>query len=137
MAALHREGGRATRQRRMILEVIDAAPKGISAEELTSSLARTGVRAARSTIYRTLDTLRRIGAVELVHRRPEHHRYLARRSAHQHHVVCEACGAVGVFEGCQVERALDAIGAKTGFAVERHTLELFGRCPDCEPARRA
>ena len=132
-AALRRAGGRSTAARRGILRLLDAAASGMSAEELLLALGAAGLPAARSTVYRTLDTLREIGAVETVHPNPEHHRYLARRSAHQHHLVCEVCGTVTTFDGCELEDEVIAAAVATGFRVRRHTLEILGSCAECGP----
>ena len=134
LAALRRLGGRATPQRRRILEAIDAAPAGASAEELVTVVSGSAGRAARSTVYRTLDTLREIGAVDIVHPRPEHHRYIPRRTADQHHVVCEACGRVALVQDCEFQRTVEAIETETRYTVRRHTLEIFGTCEECRQA---
>ncbi len=126
-------GGRVTRQRREILAAIDAAAAGVSAEELVATVSARLGRPARSTVYRTLETLRAMGAIDIVHPTPEHHRYLARRTPHQHHIVCESCGRVAVVDGCEFYRVIEAIESKTGFDIGRHTLEVFGRCAECLP----
>ncbi len=130
-AALRRSGGRSTRSRRGILLALDSAPEGLSGEELLSALDDAGLQIARSTVYRTLDTLRQIGAVDTVHPAPEQHRYLPRRSRHQHHLVCESCGLVMTFDGCDLEDDLIAAASAAGFQVSGHTLEIFGACRDC------
>jgi Fur family ferric uptake transcriptional regulator len=133
-SALRRSGGRSTRSRRGILLALDSAPEGLSGEELLSALDAAGLNTARSTVYRTLDTLRRIGAVDTVHPAPEQHRYLPRRSLHQHHLVCESCGTVTTFDGCDLEDDLIAAASASGFQVSGHTLEIFGACRNCSPA---
>ncbi len=133
LASFRSLGGRSTRQRRRILEAIDAAPAGVSAEELVSEVGTAAGQPARSTVYRTLDTLREIGAVEVVHPSPEHHRYIARRTPHQHHIVCEGCGRLAVLDGCAFDEMIAAVQRTTGFAVTRHTLEIFGACEACRP----
>ncbi len=130
-SALRRSGGRSTRSRRGILLALDSAPEGLSGEELLSALDAAGLQTARSTVYRTLDTLRQIRAVDTVHPAPEQHRYLARRSLHQHHLVCESCGTVTTFDGCDLEDDLIAAASASGFQVSGHTLEIFGACRDC------
>ena len=134
-SALRRAGGRSTRSRRGILLALDSSSEGLSGEELLSALDDAGLQTARSTVYRTLDTLRRIGAVDTVHPAPEQHRYLPRRSRHQHHLVCESCGTVMTFDGCDLEDDLIAAASATGFQVSGHTLEIFGACRDCTPVR--
>jgi Fe2+ or Zn2+ uptake regulation protein len=35
------------------------------------------------------------------------------------------------FVGCSLDKALEKVGKSTGFAVEGHWLEVFGKCPSC------
>ena len=116
LAALRSAGGRVTDQRRLILAEIDAAPAGMSAEELVAAVRQADGDASRSTVYRTLDLLREIDAVETVHPSPEQHRYLARRTPDQHHVVCEQCSSVALIDRLHIrhdhhhrDRAADGV----------------------------
>ena len=131
IAALRDDGGRVTDQRRLILAAIDASPAGISAEELVASVRESSGDASRSTVYRTLDLLRDIDAVETVHPSPEQHRYLARRTPDQHHVVCQTCGTVEIIERCTFDAIATEVELQTGFAVTGHSLEVFGLCGPC------
>jgi len=131
IAALRDDGGRVTDQRRLILAAIDASPAGISAEELVASVRESSGDASRSTVYRTLDLLRDIDAVETVHPSPEQHRYLARRSPDQHHVVCQTCGTVEIIERCTFDAITSEVELQTGFEVTGHSLEVFGLCGPC------
>ena len=132
LAALRSAGGRVTDQRRLILAEIDAAPAGMSAEELVTAVRRSDGDASRSTVYRTLDLLRDIDAVETVHPSPEQHRYLARRTPDQHHVVCEQCSSVALIDSCTFDTTTTTeIERRTGFAITGHVLEVFGLCGAC------
>ena len=132
LAALRSAGGRVTDQRRLILAEIDAAPAGMSAEELVAAVRQADGDASRSTVYRTLDLLREIDAVETVHPSPEQHRYLARRTPDQHHVVCEQCSSVALIDRCTFDTTTTTeIERQTGFAITGHVLEVFGLCGAC------
>ncbi len=131
LAALRDAGGRVTDQRRLILAAIDASPAGVSAEELVAAVQESRGDASRSTVYRTLDLLRDIDAVETVHPSPEQHRYLARRTPDQHHVVCQTCGTVEIIERCTFDAIANEVELQTGFAVTGHSLEVFGQCGPC------
>ena len=55
---------------------------------------------------------------------------------HHHHLVCTECGAISDFTvPDHLEAAIDALAAgvaeRSGFVVERHRLDLFGRCATC------
>jgi hypothetical protein len=35
------------------------------------------------------------------------------------------------FSDCQVERLIKTLTRRTRFVIEEHSIELYGRCPDC------
>ena len=54
---------------------------------------------------------------------------------HHHHLVCKRCGKTVEIESPS-ETWLRGISEKYGFTIERHTLEVFGLCPDCRNEAR-
>jgi ABC-type phosphate transport system ATPase subunit len=38
------------------------------------------------------------------------------------------------FSDCQVERLIKTLARRTRFVIEEHSIELYGRCPDCRQA---
>jgi Fur family ferric uptake transcriptional regulator len=84
------------------------------------------------TVYRTLDMLAGLGLICEVHAAGSCRSYLLRRpSEHHHHLICSACGAVVDFTGCDLSELEQRLSRETGFEIEGHLLELFGRCQDC------
>jgi Fur family ferric uptake transcriptional regulator len=64
------------------------------------------------------------------------HAYVACEPAgHHHHLVCSTCGRSTEVAELGLDRTLDRIEASTGFQIESHRLELFGRCADCQRKR--
>jgi Fur family ferric uptake transcriptional regulator len=51
---------------------------------------------------------------------------------HHHHLVCQRCGKIEDFLGCDVAALASRLEAESGFKVERHQLELYGTCPGCQ-----
>ena len=58
-------------------------------------------------------------------------RYLVSRSGHHHHLVCTGCGAVQDLDQCAVSGALREVADASGYEIEGHWLELYGRCAAC------
>jgi Fe2+ or Zn2+ uptake regulation protein len=56
---------------------------------------------------------------------------------HHHHIVCEVCGRVSEVADEGLAGAVRQIGDRTGWQVESHRLELYGRCPSCRNMRPA
>jgi Fur family transcriptional regulator, ferric uptake regulator len=51
---------------------------------------------------------------------------------HYDHIVCTECGRVTLMiDSCPVEEFEHVIGKKYGYVDLRHSLEFFGKCPEC------
>jgi len=124
-------GGRPTRQRRAVAEVLGTFSDFRSAQEIHELLAQRGEAVGLATVYRTLQRLAEAGEVDLL--RTEEGEAIYRRCspAHHHHLVCRACGATVEVEGPAVERWTRAIAEEHGYADVSHTLEIFGVCDSC------
>ena len=124
-------GGRPTRQRRAVAEVLGSFSDFRSAQEIHELLAQRGETVGLATVYRTLQRLAEAGEVDLL--RTEEGETIYRRCspAHHHHLVCRTCGATVEVEGPAVERWTRAIAEEHGYADVSHTLEIFGVCGSC------
>jgi Fur family transcriptional regulator, ferric uptake regulator len=117
--------------------------------ELVALLARTGplsipevLRGRRglkqSSVYRNLAVLAQAGVVRRVLTDEDHGRYelTEELTRHHHHLICSSCGRVedvtvpGDVEG-SLERTLDRLARRAGFADVDHRLDLIGTCSDC------
>ena len=50
---------------------------------------------------------------------------------HHHHAICDRCGKMDAFEDPELERLIDSLGERLGYAVGGHDIVLRGSCPDC------
>ena len=132
---LGRSGHRASRARDAVLDVLAGEDCCVSAQEIFDSLRRGRRPVGLATVYRVLELLVQRGLVqrldfgdtsryEVVHPSGEHH----------HHLVCEACGRVEPFADRPLERALDRLSARLGYAPDAHDVVLRGACADCRVA---
>lgn len=136
------EGGRGTRvrgtrQAEALCQVLADLPAFRSAQDIHAELRRRGERVGLTTVYRHLQVLSEDGAVDAL--RDESGETLYRRcgtSAHHHHVTCRSCGRSVEVEGRAIERWAERVAAEAGFTDIDHTVEIFGRCPDCTRAGR-
>ena len=85
-----------------------------------------------ATVYRALRILMDMGTVEVVDIPGAPPHYERKHPHHHHHFLCETCQKVYEVEACT--SGIDQL-APTGFAVKRHSLTLYGVCPEC--ARKA
>ncbi|WP_276956937.1 Fur family transcriptional regulator [Allomeiothermus silvanus] len=124
---------RNTRQREAIRQVLQESGRPLSTREVLEAAKEKVPGLGIATVYRTLNSLleeKEISAVELPGETP---RYEVAGKHHHHHFHCTVCGKVFEIENCpgDLERL-----APPGFKAERHEIVLYGRCPECPPARK-
>lgn len=85
-----------------------------------------------ATVYRTVELLLKAGLMrELVLINNQVRYELNRPGDHHHHLVCKGCGEIAEFGSCNFKSISEEIEGITRFKIEEHTLEVYGRCPDC------
>ena len=126
------QGYSITGQRRSLVQFIVSRSRRFTAEELLRDLQNDGIKVGRATVFRTLELLEREGYVGRV-RDGERMAYTAcDPDCHHHHLVCSSCGRVLHIEGCAVAGVLEDLQSRTGFHIQRHSLEVAGICPFCQ-----
>ena len=121
-----------TRQRRAVLAVVASSEERLSPAEVYERAKAACPEIGLTTVYRTLGILVKLGAIKRVHLDESCHSYAPASQGHHHYLVCSGCGNVIEFEGYDLSALLDAVAAQTGFDIEEHWLQLFGRCPACQ-----
>lgn len=125
------EDRRSTRQRSAVQATLDALEEFRSAQEIHAELVAQGTSIGLTTVYRTLQSLAAADEVDVLIREDGEAAYRKCGGSHHHHLVCRACGRTVEVDGPTVERWTAAVSAAHGFRDVSHTLEIFGRCPDC------
>ena len=129
---LQAQGYKATRPRRLVLEVLDETEKPLSPYDIQGTLRARGKHLNHVTIYRILDLLCRLN---LVHKMLSGGGFVkcsldAVEGCHRF-MVCQDCGAIQEFadEGlCQKE---NVFARNLGFHTEHHLSEFSGFCSRC------
>jgi Fur family ferric uptake transcriptional regulator len=125
--------GRSTRQRAAVTALLEETMDFQSAQQLHDRLKHRGDSVGLTTVYRTLQSLADVGAVDVV--RTDDGEAVYRRCSsgnHHHHLVCRNCGTTVEVEGPAVfETWANRVAAEHGFTDVAHTLEIFGTCADC------
>ena len=133
LAALDRAGYRLTGPRRAVADLIAARQGHFSAADLIDDAAVQRLDMSRATIFRTLDVLEAVGAIERIDLPSGDHAYITcEPAAHHHHVVCERCGRANDVDDVGLAAVVERIGRETGYRISAHRLELFGLCPTCQ-----
>jgi Fe2+ or Zn2+ uptake regulation protein len=131
LRALSEAGFSDTRARRAVVHALCDARTGTTPADLLERGRSLHARLGQVTVYRTLEILEKLGLVRKLHQDDGCSSYAASSTGHAHHVICRTCHAAVEFEGCSIESVLREVGARTGYSVESHFLELFGLCPSC------
>jgi Fur family ferric uptake transcriptional regulator len=123
---------RATAPRRAIAALIARRRGHFTAAELLAEARSRKVPVGRATVFRTLDLLTARGALERIDLPSGEHAYVAcAPREHHHHVVCHQCGRSVDVVDPGLQEVVREIGARSGYRIDSHRLELFGLCPAC------
>ena len=131
-------GMRLTRQRQILLDLIDKTGQHLDAESLYQLAREKDAKLNRVTVYRTLKLLKEGGLVDeldLMHQAGEQHYYETRRKQEHAHVICLTCGKVEEFFGEPLQRLRRQIEAHFGFQIVLARTEVGGYCPHCQTMR--
>ena len=131
---LRDNGYRLTPQRLMILEAVAEQAGHLTVEDIHERVVQQYPEISLSTIYRTLETLRGLGLVTQTDMGNGREEYHFAEQAHHHHLVCTACGKVQDLDQCAIADVMRELSEATGYQVEGHWLELYGRCAGCRVA---
>lgn len=124
-------GYRSTASRRSVLQLIEGRRAHFTAADLIADARRQRLTIGRATIFRTLDLLVELRAVERLDLPNGEHAYVVCDPNHHHHVVCAGCGRTRDVDDHGLRAVVAEVARHTGFRIDDHRLELFGRCPDC------
>ncbi|HEV2579625.1 MAG TPA: transcriptional repressor [Ktedonobacteraceae bacterium] len=133
-AAFDEVSQRNTRPRRLIAERLIALAKSgadFTIDDLWHSMRAEEPRMGRATVYRAVEKLVSMGLLGRIEFADGTHHYRVCGDHHHHHVTCTRCHRVEEVDICLPEDQFTAIGNLTDFAIEGHSLTLFGRCKDC------
>jgi Fe2+ or Zn2+ uptake regulation protein len=131
-AALRREGGRITRARRALLELIERSGRPLGPRELQAGLASQGVPMDRVSVYRNVTALLGLGLLHRVVGSTKVRPCSERERRCHHAIVCTECGSAREFHSGALERALGGVRRATRYRVQGHVLELRGVCERCQ-----
>jgi len=136
--SLRQRGVRLTRQRRLLLDLIDHSGKHLDAESLYQLAKEKDPRLNRVTVYRTLKLLKEGGLVDeldLMHYGGDQHYYETRLKQEHAHIICLRCGKVEEFFGEPLHKLRRQIESHFGFQILLARTEIGGYCPHCQALR--
>ena len=133
-AELGRRGIRLTRQRRVLLRVMETAQRHLDAHDLLRQARKFDARINRVTVYRTIDLLKRhslIDELDLLHLRGDRHYYESHGPRDHIHIACLRCGKVREFESHLFEQLKRQIEQDLHIKITVTRTEVGGYCEHC------
>jgi len=132
--ALGKRRIRLTRQRRVILQVMDDAEQHLDVDQILERAQKIDSGVALVTVYRTIDLLKKHGLIDeldLLHLRGDRHYYESHGPRDHIHVACLRCGKVREFESRLYEQLKQQIARDFNMKVTVSRTEVGGYCADC------
>src|SRR5579872_1422503 len=136
--SLRERGVRLTRQRQILLELIDKSGKHLDAESLYLLAKEQDPKLNRVTVYRTLKLLKQGGLVDeldLMHYGGDQHYYETRLKQEHAHIICLRCGKVEEFFGEPLQKIRKQVESHFGFEIVLARTEIGGYCSHCQALR--
>ncbi|HEV2074724.1 MAG TPA: Fur family transcriptional regulator [Thermoleophilaceae bacterium] len=135
LGALARHGYRAGGARSAVVEVLGRQGGCLTADQVVADLRDKGGRAGPASVYRALNLLCDLGLVHraVVGEGPARYDLVdpGGEHDHHHHLVCDRCGRTVAFTDRRLEKAIDDVSARVGYAVDSHDVTLRGACAQC------
>src|SRR5579872_510900 len=134
--ALSRRGVRLTRQRRVLLDIMDQAEQHLTADAILERAQKIDPRVHRVTVYRTLEMLKSHGLLDeldLLHIHGHRHYYESHGPRDHIHVACLRCGKVREVESELFEQLKRQVERDTGIGITVARVEIGGYCENCRP----
>ena len=131
---LLQRGIRLTRQRRVILQVMESAQRHLDVAQILRRAKKIDAGVHRVTIYRTIDLLKRHGLIDeldLLHIRGEGHYYESHGPRDHIHIACLRCGKVREFESHLFEQLKRQIEQDLRIKITMTRTEVGGYCENC------
>ena len=125
---------RLTRQRRVILRVMDDAEQHLDVDQILERAQKIDSGVHLVTVYRTIELLKKHGLIDeldLLHLRGDRHYYETHGPRDHIHVACLKCGKVREFESRLYEQLKSQIERDFRMKVTVSRTEVGGYCAEC------
>jgi Fe2+ or Zn2+ uptake regulation protein len=129
--SLHTSGRRVTRQRRLVMQVLQDNPGHLEVEAVYALAKASDPNISLPTVYRTLAVLKEMGLVKDHTLGEDHAHFEAAPEKPHYHFTCLKCGQVIEFDAPQVMQVAQTLSEREGLQVTDVHLFLSGYCAKC------
>ncbi|MGB6875425.1 MAG: Fur family transcriptional regulator [Candidatus Acidiferrales bacterium] len=137
MEELATRGMRMTKQRRLLVGIIQNSSRHLDAASLLEIAKKQDSEINRATVYRTIALLKERGLIDeldLMHLEGEKHYYEVKTSRDHCHMACFRCGAIMEYASPSFEKLKTEMAKQSGFEIKVVRLEVGGLCQRCRKA---
>lgn len=132
IAKLKEREYRLTPQRMELIRLIAASEGHPSASQLYERIKVQFPTMSLATVYKTLDLLKELGEVLEIGLRDDSH-YDGNKPYPHPHLICTKCQNISDGElDTAVKHIVQEVEKNFGFRIEKHQLDFYGLCPDCQ-----
>ena len=118
------------------MEILRQGDGHLDADEVYQRARKKQPRLSLSTVYRTLQALKKVGLVEEVHIGETRHYYEIKPTAEHHHLVCLECGRVVEFQYPLARLVKRKVIEAKDFEITGSEVRMTGYCPTCRRNRK-
>ena len=128
-ADLKNIGLKATLPRLKILEIFqNSEVRHLTAEDVYRHLLGENLDIGLATVYRVLTQFEQAGLLSRSNFESGKAVFELNEGHHHDHLVCLYCGRVEEFFDAEIERRQKLIAKERGFALQEHSLAMYGSC---------
>ncbi len=136
LSTLKKNGKRITPQRIAVVQILAESTDHPSVDQLYAKVRKTFPATGLATVYKTVLTLKELGEVmELGFGTGSSH-YDGREPRPHPHLICTGCQVIMDAEFEAMNDLARTLASRTGFRIDHHRLDFFGRCPQCQQAAK-
>ncbi|MDO5520282.1 MAG: transcriptional repressor [bacterium] len=124
---------RNTKQKQHILNILSTAKRPMSINEIYNCCIECYPKIAKSTIYRTIDSLLKQDLIDKYFLSDNEMFYQIKNNTtgHKHYVICNCCKKIFDLPYCPIHDIQDSLNAY-GFSVTDHYIQISGICNECK-----
>lgn len=122
---------RMTKQRKMILKVIKNTNTHPTADWIYEQVKKDISNISLGTVYRNLKLLAEMGKIQVLDFGSSYSRFDGNPENH-YHFTCDECERVYDLDIPKDNNINKELTNTTPFEIERHRMEFYGLCPDCQ-----
>ena len=134
MTSLREKGYKLTSQRREIIKLLSQDTSHPGAMDIFQRVRKKAPRISMSTVYYTLDMLKKEGLIRELEFYDRDNRYDINVPNHVN-LICRQCGKIEDFDG-KLTVPAKRVEGETGFRIQEMRFEYYGLCKECQLRRR-